>query len=330
MSQVAHLLSEANSARQPLPREWIGGAFDSTHSRLLYNFADMTNQFNSTAIAPPNIGPNISLQQNGSYSVTNQNKDLTIRSSLAPQLGSSPVVLTAVGLTVGAVENRTGITPTEINITLPSQSGAIQAYPSYAAVGPSWFVWATSGGFSGNTAETNFGTISVAGGGTTIVNAAASNIGAFSVAGGGTTIVNAAASNIGAFSAHAPNVTVATNAASFLVERILAERRDANIDEESINAALAATDDALVLIKHNNLPGTPHIMYSNDGILTLQWECDEYGVALLFCGDHSVSIAFRRPGQLYAENGVEQPVTEKLLPRFYDALASTLGKSEKA
>src|SRR6478735_8052507 len=134
MPQVGHLLSEANSAQQPLRREWIGGVLDSAHSRLLYNFADVTNQFNSTAVDHPNSGVNISLQQSEiiPYSFTNQNierypllgdkvMDLIVRSSLS-QPGPNPVVQTAVGLTVGAVEIRTGMASIEINVTLPSQS----------------------------------------------------------------------------------------------------------------------------------------------------------------------------------------------------------------
>jgi hypothetical protein len=119
-----------------------------------------------------------------------------------------------------------------------------------------------------------------------------------------------------------------TNAAALLTSRILTEQASAEIDNDSVKTALAATDDALTLVRHNRPGGVPRIMYSNDGILTLQWERDDYGVALLFCGDGTVSIAFRRPGLLYAENGIEAAVSEKLPPKFQQALSIVLKQSE--
>jgi hypothetical protein len=60
-----------------------------------------------------------------------------------------------------------------------------------------------------------------------------------------------------------------------------------------------------MMVRRVNLGGPPHISLSDDGILALQWQRGEYGVALLFAGDGVASISFRRPGQFYAENGIQ-------------------------
>jgi len=57
-------------------------------------------------------------------------------------------------------------------------------------------------------------------------------------------------------------------------------------------------------------------MFSDDGILTLQWHRGDYGVALLFAGDGIASIAFSTPRQFYAENGIEMLVSEDFPIQF--------------
>jgi hypothetical protein len=107
---------------------------------------------------------------------------------------------------------------------------------------------------------------------------------------------------------------------SELANRILAERSAAEVDPESVCVADAAMKDALATVRRANLLGKPLVMFSEDGILALQWQRGAYGAALIFAGDGVASIAFRRPGQLYAENGIEVPVDQDLPREFYDAL----------
>jgi hypothetical protein len=124
-----------------------------------------------------------------------------------------------------------------------------------------------------------------------------------------------------------PNAETAgsvTLEANPLALRIAQERAIAHIDEGSAATADAAVSDAMTLLQSNNLPGDPFIMFSDDAILTVQWEKHNLGVALLFAGDGLVSIAFRRPGQLYAENGCEVPVDGPLPQEFNDALSAIL------
>jgi len=108
---------------------------------------------------------------------------------------------------------------------------------------------------------------------------------------------------------------------SGLADLIIAKRSSAEVDESGVIVANAAVDDAVKVVQRRDLGGAPRVMFSEDGVLALQWQRDEYGVALIFAGDGMVSIAFRRPGQLYAENGIEVSVSEDLPPEFRDVLA---------
>jgi hypothetical protein len=62
-------------------------------------------------------------------------------------------------------------------------------------------------------------------------------------------------------------------------------------------------------------------MFSEDGILALQWQRGEYGVALMFAGDGVASIAIRKPGQFYAENGIDVGIDDELPVQFAEILA---------
>jgi hypothetical protein len=108
---------------------------------------------------------------------------------------------------------------------------------------------------------------------------------------------------------------------SELVSKISAARAAASVDPESVEIADAATIDAIKLVERNRLPGSPRVIFSNDGILALQWQRDEYGAALMFAGDAIASIAFRKPGQFYAENGIDIGIEDDLPLRFTEALA---------
>jgi len=99
----------------------------------------------------------------------------------------------------------------------------------------------------------------------------------------------------------------------------------ATIDPDVRELSDAAVRDAKQVVDHVKLRGEPRVMFADDGILTLQWQRGDYGVALLFAGDGEVSIAFKKPAQLYAQNGIDVKVTENLPSAFYDALTQILG-----
>ena len=109
-----------------------------------------------------------------------------------------------------------------------------------------------------------------------------------------------------------------------LAHRILEERSATALDPEGLNVAKAAQEDAITLLRRNRLANQPRVMFSSDGMLTLQWQRGTLGVALILAGDGIVSIAFRRPGQFYAEKGIDVPVSGPLPAEFFDVLTATL------
>jgi hypothetical protein len=106
-----------------------------------------------------------------------------------------------------------------------------------------------------------------------------------------------------------------------LVDAIELERKLATIDQDSVGVADAAAADAKILIQHVDFGRMPRVSFSDDGILGLQWQKGELGVALIFAGDGIASIAFRRPGQFYAENGIDISVSDQLPLEFNEALS---------
>jgi hypothetical protein len=109
---------------------------------------------------------------------------------------------------------------------------------------------------------------------------------------------------------------------SKIIDRLIAERAAAEVAPENTALADAATGDAVVLIEHAKLNVAPRVMFSDDGVLSLQWQRGDCGVLLVLCGDGMASIGFRRPGQYYAENGIEIAVTDDLPPQFTEAFAA--------
>jgi hypothetical protein len=95
-------------------------------------------------------------------------------------------------------------------------------------------------------------------------------------------------------------------------------------DPVASDQARLAWDDALELSRHTEIAGKPVMEFSSDGLLTIYWRRADRGVALIFAGDRQASIAFRRPGRLYSENGIEASVEGRLPEVFYDALKEVL------
>jgi hypothetical protein len=108
--------------------------------------------------------------------------------------------------------------------------------------------------------------------------------------------------------------------ASKLAKQIDAARAVAKLEVSAIAIAEGAARDAKYMIQRTKLDGEPLIMFSDDGILTLQWQSADYGVAMLFAGDGEASIAFRKPGQLYAQNGIDLKITDDLPAEFRDVM----------
>jgi hypothetical protein len=116
--------------------------------------------------------------------------------------------------------------------------------------------------------------------------------------------------------------SIFVDASRQLIDEIVTKRASSVIDPENVTVANAGMRDAITLVRKNNLGGVHLITLSEDGILGLQWQRGDRGVALIFAGDGFASIAFRRPGQYYAENGIESQIDDHLPKEFYDALES--------
>jgi hypothetical protein len=110
--------------------------------------------------------------------------------------------------------------------------------------------------------------------------------------------------------------------ASFRLEKsIRDERLRAEIDGDAKATADQATTDAIQIVRRENLAGNPNLYFSEDGFLSLQWKNGDLGAALIFSGDAKVSIAIRKPGLFYSDNGTEIDVTENLSANFKTMLA---------
>jgi hypothetical protein len=113
------------------------------------------------------------------------------------------------------------------------------------------------------------------------------------------------------------------NTSSLLLASLIAEERKiAEVDDENMEAANDAARDATTLALSSTFADVPRVMFSDDGILTLQWQRGEFGAALIFAGDGMVSIALKRPGQFYAENGMDVAISDELPGEFYAVLAT--------
>jgi hypothetical protein len=109
---------------------------------------------------------------------------------------------------------------------------------------------------------------------------------------------------------------------SKIVDLVIARRSAAEVEPENAGVADAAASDAVKLIERAKLNVVPKVTFSDDGLLSLQWQRGDRGVVLVLCGDGTVSIGFRRPGQYYAENGIELLVTDDLPPNYMEDLAA--------
>jgi len=80
----------------------------------------------------------------------------------------------------------------------------------------------------------------------------------------------------------------------------------------------AAAEEAIAMVSRLKLARKPVAMLSEDGFLTLQWQSEEQGAALIFAGDGTVSVAVSNSDRFYAESLIEIKVTDALPSTFYD------------
>ena len=94
-----------------------------------------------------------------------------------------------------------------------------------------------------------------------------------------------------------------------------------SIDTEYLDSARAAVSQAATVVQRNHLQGSPRIMMSDDGVLTLQWRNENQGVALIFTGDGTVSVALKNAQQIYSDSLQDDlSINEPLPGGFFAAL----------
>jgi len=105
-----------------------------------------------------------------------------------------------------------------------------------------------------------------------------------------------------------PIVTAATLPAETLsiLDRLAYSVDQSVVDHEFLEKARAAKVQAVTLVRRNRLTGSPRVMMSDDGVLTLQWRNGvNDGAALIFPGDGTVSFAVKNAHQMYIYSGLD-------------------------
>jgi hypothetical protein len=110
------------------------------------------------------------------------------------------------------------------------------------------------------------------------------------------------------------------NSLNALAEDIKQKRASAEIDKEQNDLADRSADDAAAMVLHSRLNGRPRVMFSSDGILTLEWHRGNEGAALIFAGDGKAAVVLRRSGALYDDCGQEIGVRENLPADFVNMI----------
>ena len=108
---------------------------------------------------------------------------------------------------------------------------------------------------------------------------------------------------------------------SIRLERALVEeRKNADIDLDSRVHADSALQDALDVNRRYNLSGVDNMFFSDDGVLTLQWDKGAHGAALVFTGEKKVSASTAGPNKLYSQGIVRLRSADPLPADFLNFL----------
>lgn len=124
-----------------------------------------------------------------------------------------------------------------------------------------------------------------------------------------------------------PIVTAATLSAETLsiLDRLAYSVDQSVVDHEFLEKARAAKVQAVTLVRRNRLAGSPRVMMSDDGVLTLQWRNGvNDGAALIFPGDGTVSFAVKNAHQMYSDSGLDDVPLDAPLPEEFRAALKAL------
>jgi hypothetical protein len=107
-------------------------------------------------------------------------------------------------------------------------------------------------------------------------------------------------------------ITTAHPVHSGLGDRIRAVYESTTLDEDALELARRAVNDAIAFVDYNLPEGTPIVMLSDDGVLTLQWRLDDRGVMIVFTGDGTGTYSIKEPAGYYAVGAKEFSLVEGL------------------
>jgi hypothetical protein len=113
-----------------------------------------------------------------------------------------------------------------------------------------------------------------------------------------------------------------SDAPSQLANAITAAHDATVFDPEEADVARAALADAKRFVNAYLPDAEPSILWSDDGLLTLQWRKDRRGLIVIFPGDNTATYSIKEPGGFYSANGREFPVTAGLPAEISKFLAA--------
>lgn len=103
-----------------------------------------------------------------------------------------------------------------------------------------------------------------------------------------------------------------------------AARRDAQLDDDAVGMADAAVSEAVAFVVREDLPLPTRAMFSDEGLLTLQWRGKDRGIAIFFAGDGNATLSFKGPGYGYAQVGFDVPIGDRLPSNFWTQLSKVI------
>lgn len=101
-------------------------------------------------------------------------------------------------------------------------------------------------------------------------------------------------------------------------------RGEAQLDDDAVGMADAAVSEATAFVAREDLPLPTRAMFSEEGLLTLQWRGKDRGIAIFFAGDGNATLSFKGPGYGYAQVGFDVPIGDRLPSNFWTQLSKVI------
>jgi hypothetical protein len=100
-------------------------------------------------------------------------------------------------------------------------------------------------------------------------------------------------------------------------------RKRVNLDDDAIEIADRAVEEACEFVNREIPDESPIAMVFDDGTVVLQWRRGDSGALLIFPGDGTVTFSTKRSGGQYTPDGIELSISESL-PKLVRTTISSL------